>query len=456
MMKKRSRLLFLVFFFFFVNYTLRAQETKTRILFLLDGSGSMWAMWEKEQRIIAAKRLLTSLVDSLADVEGVELAFRAFGHRSHKVHRDCKDTRLEVPFGLNNKDQIIEKINDIVPKGTTPIAYSLSMAATDFPRSKDVRNIIILITDGIEECDGDPCAVSLELQKRGIILKPFIIGIGIDENFYDHLDCIGNFFNAKNEEAFVDIMNVVISNALNSTTAQVNLLDMYGKPTETDVNMTFYDNHSGIIRQNFYHVLNHKGNPDTLMLDPVYKYDLQIHTIPPIDKVNIELNPGKHNIIPVDAAQGFLELKVSGLTSYANLQALVYKQDGSEILHLQDFNTSEKYLVGIYKLVVLTIPRTIIENVEIKQSQTTTVQIPQPGKLTIYSAQNITGSIYQHKDKRIQWVCNINPNIRNQSIIMQPGVYIFSYKRNGATQTNYTNHFEFKITSGTGQNINLR
>ncbi|MBK9638483.1 MAG: hypothetical protein IPO63_11975 [Bacteroidetes bacterium] len=50
-------------------------------------------------------------------------------------------------------------MEEISPSGTTPIARSLEECGGDFPKSQ-ARNIIILITDGIEECNGDPCAVS--------------------------------------------------------------------------------------------------------------------------------------------------------------------------------------------------------------------------------------------------------------------------------------------------------
>src|SRR5690606_12091970 len=129
--------------------------------------------------------------------------------------------------------------------GTTPIAQSLDRAATDFPPCENCRNVIILITDGIEACDGDPCAVSRQLQKKGIILKPFVIGIGLDESFKKSFECVGTYFDATNEETFQKVLGIVISQALQNTTAQVNLLDINNKPSETDVPITFYDRASG-------------------------------------------------------------------------------------------------------------------------------------------------------------------------------------------------------------------
>jgi len=85
------------------------------------------------------------------------------------------------------------------------------------------------------------------------------------------------------------------------TSAQVNLLDQDNLPTETNVNMTFYDLLSGKVRHNFVHTMNHKGNPDTLFLDPLISYWLEIHTIPPIIIDTVRVTAGKHTIIAANA-----------------------------------------------------------------------------------------------------------------------------------------------------------
>ncbi|HPD65854.1 MAG TPA: VWA domain-containing protein [Bacteroidia bacterium] len=455
-MKLISKTLIILLLLITTQSNVFSQNPKTRILFLLDGSGSMWGLFEKEVKIDVAKRLLTKLVDSISQNKEVEMALRAYGHVSPKVKQDCKDTRLEVPFGPDNKDQIIARLKEIRPKGTTPIAYSLSVAANDFPRANNVRNIIILITDGIEECGGDPCQVSLSLQKRGIMLKPFIIGLGINEDLISQLDCAGNFFNATDENSFEKILNVVISNALNNTTAQVNLLDSYGKATETDVDMTFYESKKGMIMYNFYHTLNDAGLPDTLFIDPFMNYNLVVHTLPPVTKENISLNHGKHNIIAVNAPQGYLNLVIKGITQYKNLIAVVKKAGGTETVYAQEFNTLQKYLVGRYDLEILSLPRIYVKDVEIKQSSTTTIEVEQPGKIVIYSSTPMIGSIFRTVNGKLEWVTNLDDKLLTQVLIMQPGTYILSYRRKNARSTFYTNDKEFVVSSGTSLSINLK
>jgi len=211
----------------------------TRILFIFDASKSMLGYWDSDAKINIARDYLIRIIDSLQYMENVEMALRVFGHQSTVPPQDCSDSKLEVPFAKNNASRIRQKLHFIEPRGTTPMANSLELAGGDFPPCSGCRNIIILLTDGIEECNGDPCKASYNLQKKGIVLKPFIIGIGMDEGFKETFKCIGNYFIAGREAQLKEFLNIVITQALNSTTAQVNLLDLQGNPTETNVDMTF-------------------------------------------------------------------------------------------------------------------------------------------------------------------------------------------------------------------------
>ena len=133
----------------------QALPGKTRILFVLDASGSMNAQWGNEQsRMDVAKAILTRLVDSLRANPNLELALRVYGHRYSRQANNCNDSKLEVPFGVKNHDVIIKTITGLTPRGVTPITYSLIEAGKDFPQSPGYRNILILITDGVESCGG--------------------------------------------------------------------------------------------------------------------------------------------------------------------------------------------------------------------------------------------------------------------------------------------------------------
>lgn len=417
----------------------------TRILFVFDGSQSMFARWESDAKITIAQRLLGSMLDSLEAIQSkhFEIALRVYGHQSPVPPQDCNDTRLEVPFGPDNIPNIKKRLERIVPRGTTPIARSLEKSADDFPEDPNARNIIILITDGVEACDEDPCAVSRRLQQNGVVLKPFVIGVGANTQFKDAFTCVGNYYDASDEETFKKVLGIVISQALNNTTAQVNLIDQYEQVTETNVNMSFYDRVSGKLKHNYIHTMNAYGLPDTLSLDPLVNYDLVVHTIPPVRKNDIKVKAGIHNTIGLKTPQG--ELKLSAPRRSQPLQCIVRQAGKMQTLHIQEFNTLEKYLVGSYDLEILTLPRHLEKGIEIKQSSTTEITIAPPGTVNIISSGLGFGSIYMWDEGQWIWVCNLAPNQSQEVFYLQPGNYRVVYRPKNSKSHTFTVDKNFTV-----------
>ena len=438
----------------FDAYSQQKQEPVNRILFIFDASQSMLGRWQSGRKIDIARKLLYNMLDSLKTMDNLEIGLRVYGHQKSYPPQDCNDTRLEVDFGRSNDvaDRIKAKLRMIRARGTTPIAISLEKGAYDFPKTENSRNIIILITDGIEECNMDPCSVSRLLQREGIILKPFVIGVGLDETYKKTFDCVGTYYDASKEKDFENVLQVVISHVLNSTTAQVNLLDESGKPTETNVNLTFYDDFSALAKYNFIHTMNHKGNPDTMSIDPILKYKVVAHTIPSVESELVSLTPGKHTIIPINTPQGVLEVKMQSKEDY---QFIIRKSGESTTLHVQQTNTKQKYLTGRYDIEVLTIPRFTIENIEIKQSETTTINMSNTGTANILLPSKGYGGIYRFKDNLWEQVYPIDNNMQRIKLYLLPGNYKIVFRSKSAKQYMYTGEKEFKIQSGKSALIKL-
>jgi len=450
---------FILFIFlsgFSFSQGIREQEKPkplTRILFVFDASQSMYGRWQSDTKFNIAVKLFSNLLDSLKSLPNLEIALRVYGHQKPFPPQDCKDTRLEVPFSKDNISRIKHVLKTIIPKGTTPIAYSLEQAPKDFPPCDNCRNIVILITDGLEECGGDPCAVSLSLQKSGILLKPFIVGIG--KNFKDQFDCVGTYFDASNEKEFRTALKVIISRALNPTTVQVNLLDAYGKPTETNINMTFFDNFSGIAKYNLIHSFNNKGLPDTLDIDPLIVYDIVVHSIPPVRKDTVKLTPGKHNIIGIDVPQGYLSFKTAGNNTIKFLPCLIRKKGTSETINVQQFDQIEKYLTGLYDVEILCLPRITITDVDIRQNHTTTVEIPLPGIAVIQKSTNGYGSLYLEDKKQLVWLYNFRDTPQQQeTLYLEPGSYRVVFRSKYSNKSSYTLEKSFAVEPG--QTVNVR
>jgi len=431
----------------------------TRILFVFDGSQSMYGRWQSGAKIDVAKRLMGRMLDSLAELDSrsFQLALRVYGHQSPVPPQDCDDTRLEVPFSDRNIPKIKRALESIQPKGTTPIARSLLRAANDFPDCADCRNIIILVTDGIEACDEDPCAASRLLQKKGIILKPFVIGVGIEEKAKKSFECVGRYFDAADEKSFSDVLGIVISQALDNTTAQVDLLDLQQRPTETDVAMTFYNRTSGKAVYHFIHTLNALGFPDTLRLDPLITYDLLVHTIPPVRRDSIGLVAGRHNRIGLEAARGTLDLKQAGVRTGGSSTPCVVRQSGSSsTLNVQAMNSQQLYRVGTYDVEILSLPRYLEKNVQINQTSTTTLSIPPSGKASIQTASGGYGSLFVERGDRLEWVLDLPLGLNRFSYDLQPGDYVLIFRPKTARNTLYSVSKRFSIQSGSSTVVQLK
>ena len=431
------------------------QEPVNRILFIFDASGSMAYKWQSGSKIKIAKDLLSQMVDSLKYIKNLEIGLRVYGHRSSHLLKDCDDTNLEMNFlkAHDAADIIKKKLSQITSKGTSPIARSLEEGAKDLEAAGEGRNIVILITDGKEECKMDPCAVSRLYQRKGIILKPFVIGVGkIDKSWKKSFDCIGRFFDASQEQDFTNILNVVISHVIDNTTAQVNLLDENNEPTETNVNLTFYNDFTGVAKYNYIHTMNAYGNPDTMVIDPVLSYKVVAHTIPPVSIDDITLNPGKHKIISLNTPQGELEIKMNSKIKY---QYIVRPAGVDTTLHVQEINTTEKYLIGRYDIELLTLPRKKFYNVEILPIEPTTYTIPTTGLANILLPSKGYGGLYVQDGDQLEQIYNFRGKKTNYKLTLLPGSYKIVFRSLAAKGYIYTREKEFTIKSGKSKLIKI-
>ncbi|MCD6067622.1 MAG: Mg-chelatase subunit ChlD [Bacteroidetes bacterium] len=432
-------------------------DATTRILFIFDDSYSMYGNWNSGVKMEIAQKLMGEFLDSLKKTPKLEIALRCYGHQTpFRPTRNCEDSKLEVPFApvATNAKVVKDRINKLAPTGTTPIAYSLEQCAADFPEKENCRNIVILITDGIEECNGDPCAVSRALQSKGIFLRPFVIGVGLDVKFADVFGCMGKFYDVSNEANFKNVMKLVMIEALSQTTVQVNLNNTAKKPLETDVTMTFYDQKTGQIKYDYVHTLNHRGNPDTLILDPEITYKMVVHTIPELTKENITLEKGIHNMIPLDAPQGFLKIDIQGTNPFKNFNYIVRKKNTMNTLNVQEIGKTEKYITGLYDIEVLTLPRIKMQDVEIKQSSTNTLKIPASGQVLINKGAEGFGSIYLEEGKKLTWVCNLKSESVNEIVYLLPGNYRAEYRLKTQQESEKTAEKKFTVVSE--QNVSIK
>ena len=178
-------------------------SAETDMLLIFDASGSMKAKTpEGVTRIDAAKEAFSKLTDTLkADSVGLMI----FGHRlSSKDPKACQDIELAIPFGKLNAAKFRGTVGGIQALGNTPLAGSLLKAKDALlGLEKDSQKAIVLFTDGIESCGGNPEAVARELAAMGINVKVHVVGFAGDAESAGKLKAIadaggGKFVLAKN------------------------------------------------------------------------------------------------------------------------------------------------------------------------------------------------------------------------------------------------------------------
>lgn len=456
--EKRAGIL-LVFWLLFAVGIASAQEInqqalpeKTRILFVLDGSGSMNAIWSDGQsRMDVAKAILTRLVDSLRVNPQLELALRVYGHRYTRQSNNCQDSKLEVPFAPNNHNNIIARIRDIVPRGVTPITYSLRQAANDFPAGAGYRNIVILITDGVESCGGDPCEASIELQRKGVFLRPFIIGLGVPGG--RALECVGKFIDADNAESFNQILNESIETTFAKTTVSVELLNGKNEPVETNLSVTFLNATTRTPAYDFVHYLDQRGRPDSVEVDPVLSYDIIVNTLPQVSRNNVNIVNGQHNVIRIPAPQGTLIVRPESTGN--PFSAVVREKGRSNILHIVQSNSPVRFLAGQYEVETLTLPRRILP-VTVEADRSVTVTLPSSGAVNINTLAPGFGSVFEVLESgETNWVCSLDDSKTRHFLNLLPGKYKIAFRARRTRGSKYTAIRYFEVKSGQTLNISL-
>jgi ribosome maturation factor RimP len=163
---------------------------------ILDSSGSMAEQLPSGQtRIEAAKQVLDQVIDAIPNRAGINVGFRVYGHKGTNTEagkaESCQSTELKVPIKGVNKDALRTQVDSYKPVGWTPIALSLREAGKDFPAAADdVTNAIVLVTDGLETCGGNPCTASRALKQGNSAITTHVIGFALAEQERQNLQCI--------------------------------------------------------------------------------------------------------------------------------------------------------------------------------------------------------------------------------------------------------------------------
>jgi Mg-chelatase subunit ChlD len=181
---------------------------------VFDASNSMWGRMQGRPKMSIAKEILQDALDWLP--RDLTLALRVYGHQHGRELRNCADSQLMVPFAAGNRGNIRQAISAFRPRGQTPLAYSLQQVAQDFAAVEGER-AVVLVTDGIESCGGDPVAAARALHERNGI-PVHVIGFGLGGDGDEDLGSLraiaevsgGRFLTARSADELREALSVTV------------------------------------------------------------------------------------------------------------------------------------------------------------------------------------------------------------------------------------------------------
>lgn len=155
-----------------------------KVMLVLDASGSMWGQIDGVAKIQIARETVAGLFSGL-DQE-MDLGLMAYGHREEG---NCQDIETLIPVGQGSPEAIVGAVNGIKPLGKTPLSDSVRQAAQQLGYTES-KATVILVSDGLENCNADPCAVAAELEAAGVDFTAHVVGFDLSEEEQQALSCM--------------------------------------------------------------------------------------------------------------------------------------------------------------------------------------------------------------------------------------------------------------------------
>jgi len=161
-----------------------SEPQQARTIIVMDGSGSMWGQIDGRPKLEIARETVADVVGKLPANQTLGLI--AYGHRRKG---DCKDIELIVPPAPGTSGKVLNAVNDMRFLGMTPLSEAVRQAAQALRHTEQAATVV-LVTDGLETCNLDPCAVANELEKSGVNFTAHVIGFGLTRDEGAKVACL--------------------------------------------------------------------------------------------------------------------------------------------------------------------------------------------------------------------------------------------------------------------------
>ena len=172
------------------------KQKKMNVVVLMDASGSMKGELQGQTKMDLSKAAIAKFVEQIPSDANVSLI--AYGHVGSSAETDknasCTSVESVYPLSTYHAENFTNSLNSFQAKGWTPLAGAIQTAGEilqTYP-SEEYSNLVYIVSDGVETCDGDPVAAAKQLQSQSIKAKVNIIGFNVDNEGQQQLKQVAN------------------------------------------------------------------------------------------------------------------------------------------------------------------------------------------------------------------------------------------------------------------------
>ncbi|MFL8938825.1 VWA domain-containing protein [Rossellomorea oryzaecorticis] len=208
----------------FGEYDIAAKEEKKKnVAILIDSSGSMAAEVSGGQRMDLAKEAVSKFAAGFPDDATISL--RVYGHKGTGSDADkklsCSSDELIYEPDTYDQSSFDKALTQFKPSGWTPLGSSLKSAYEDLKQKagEDTENIVYVVSDGVETCDGNPVEEAGKLADSDLKAAVNIIGFDVDDKGQEQLKAAaeagnGKYFTVNSKVELENSLQELLDNAV--------------------------------------------------------------------------------------------------------------------------------------------------------------------------------------------------------------------------------------------------
>ena len=155
-------------------------------MLVFDASGSMASIRDGLPKITVAR-------DAAAEILPAITRRRPTGLITYGGERgpSCGDVHLKIPPMVGSGELVLGELSLMEPKGQTPLSDAVMLAAQTL-KGMGQPGVVVLVTDGLENCGYNACALGQKLHKEAPNIRVHVIGFHLRSISESRVACLAH------------------------------------------------------------------------------------------------------------------------------------------------------------------------------------------------------------------------------------------------------------------------